>query len=582
MGFDYSEHEEGRGFSYWDADPVLRDEVARVYEDEEHGWGAERLAEFGRLVGEEVADNSDAIDDNPPELRTYDKHGEVVNEIVYPPEQSENDRIAFENGAVADSFRAPPGRDEPMPLTHSLAHYYLIAYCDIGLGCSVSMTGGAALVLEQCDEEGVHDETFDALTARSLDDVEQGAMFLTEIQGGSDVGANETTAVPTEEGDEHEYILEGEKWFCSNIDAGAALVLARRREAPQGTDGLSLFVVPNEIDGEPNILYYRRLKDKLGTKSVPTGEVELRGARGYLIGEPERGFKYMTEMLNYERVTNAVGSCGSMARALLESKIHAADREAFGSAIEEYPLMKKDLVDMTVTHEAATALSFESADALNGYVREEDEEAYRLMRVLVPVAKYRTGEDAVEMSSYAMEILGGNGYVEEFPTARLLRDAQVTPIWEGTSNILSLDVLRAMQKEAANTVVLNRIEEYLDEAEHPAVVPVAERVREAREELKEAMNDIATSGIDEAQLRAKNLADFIYEVYAASLLVAEAQREAEEGEGRKTLVARRFVDQHLEEGRMTDETPLEWFDEIAKYDSVGIDEVSDEKLQRAD
>jgi acyl-CoA dehydrogenase len=244
--------------------------------------------------------------------------------------------------------------------------------------------------------------------------------------------------------------------------------------------------------------------------------------------------------------------------------------------------MKKDLVDMTVTHEAATALSFDSADALNGYVRNEDEDAYRLMRVLVPVAKYRTGEDAVEMASYAMEILGGNGYVEEFPTARLLRDAQVTPIWEGTSNILSLDVLRAMQKEAAHTVVLDRIDGYLDEAKHPAVVDVAERVREAREELEEAMNEVATSGIDEAQLRAKNLADFIYDVYAASLLVAEAQREAKEGEGRKTLIVRRFVDQHLDGGRMTDETPLEWFDAVAKYESVGIDEVSDEKLQRAD
>ena len=580
MDFDYSEHEQGRGLSYWESDPVLRDEIERVYTEDEHDWGEKRLAEFGRLVGEEVVENSDAIDENPPELCTYDKHGEVINEVEYPPEQEENDRIAFGNGAVADSFRAPEGRDEPMPLTHSLAHYYLIACCDIGLGCSVSMTGGAALVLEQVDEEGRHDETFEALTSRNLDNLKQGAMFMTEIQGGSDVGANETVAEPTDE--DGVYELTGEKWFCSNIDAGAPLVLARRPDAPEGTEGISLFIVPDEVDGEPNDLYYRRLKDKLGTKSVPTGEVELRGAIGYLVGEPERGFKYMTEMLNYERVTNAVGSCGSMARALLESKIHAADREAFGAAIEEYPLMKKDLVDMTVTHEAATAISFDAADALNGYVREDDDEAYRLMRVLVPVAKYRTGEDAVEMASYAMEVLGGNGYVEEFPTARLLRDAQVTPIWEGTSNILSLDVLRAMQKEAAHQAILDRIDAYLDEAEHPAVVPIAERVREAREELEETMNDVATSGMEGAQLRAKDLADFIYDVYAASLLVAEAQREAEDGEGRKTVVARRFAEQHLEEGRITDETPLEWFDAIAKYETVGVDEVTEEKLQRAD
>jgi len=568
----YSRYDEGRGMNYWEVDPVLRRETERVYSDDEYDWGAERLGEFGRLVGEDVADNSDVIDDKPPELQTYDRHGEVINRVKYHPAQHENDRIAFENGAVSDSFRAPQGRDEPMPVTHSLAHYYLICYADIGLACSVSMTGGAALVLEQCDDEGRLDEYFEALTARDTDSLRQGAMFLTEIQGGSDVGANETTAVPAEDGDG--YRLEGEKWFCSNIDAGAALVLARRPDAPGGTDGLSLFVVPQDDEirrsGE---VYYRRLKDKLGTKSVPTGEVELRGARGYLVGEPGRGFKYMTEMLNYERLTNSFGSCGTMARTLLESKVHAADREAFGKAIEEHPLMKKDLVDMTVTHEGATAVSFEAADALNGYVRDGDNDAYRLMRVLVPVSKYRTGEDAVEMAAYAMEILGGNGYVEDFPVERLLRDAHVAPIWEGTSNILALDVLRAMQKEAAHNVVLESIDGYLDEASHDAVVPVAERVSDERDGLEEAMNEVATSGVEGAQVRAKNLSDYIYDVYAAAVLVAEAERDARDGDGRKALVARRFADQHLDDRRLTDEMPLEEFEAIAKYEAVEVDEL---------
>jgi acyl-CoA dehydrogenase len=435
------------------------------------------------------------------------------------------------------------------------------------------MTGGAALVLEQCDDEGRHDGVFDSLTSRDTEDLRQGAMFLTEEQGGSDVGKNETTATPVE-GAEYEYELEGEKWFCSNIDAGAALVLARRPDAPEGTDGLSLFVLKQDDElRESGDIYYRRLKDKLGTKSVPTGEVELRGARAALVGEPERGFKYMTEMLNYERLTNAVGSCGTMARALLESKVQAADREAFGKPIERHPLMKKDLVDMTVTHEAATAVSFEAADALNAYVREDDDEAYRVMRVLVPVAKYRTGEDAVEMASYAMEVLGGNGYVEDFVTERLLRDAQVAPIWEGTSNILALDVLRAMAKEGAHADVLDRIDGYLDEAEHDAVVPVAERVRGARDDLEEVMNEVATSPVEAAQVRAKDLADLIYDVYAASLLVAEAERDIREGDGRKALVARRFVDRNLGDGRVTDTTPLESFEAIAKYATVDVDEL---------
>ena len=569
----YSEYDEGRGMNYWEVDPALRREVERVYSKDEYGWGEKRLSEFGRLVGERVADNSDIIDENPPELETYDKYGDDLNRVTYHPAQHENDRIAFENGAVADSFRAPEGRDEPMPVTHSLVHYYLICYCDIGLACSVSMTGGAALVLEQCDDEGRHDDVFDDLTARDMEELRQGAMFLTEEQGGSDVGKNETTATPVE-GDEYTYELEGEKWFCSNIDAGAALVLARRPDAPEETDGLSLFVLKQDDElRESGDVYYRRLKDKLGTKSVPTGEVELRGARAHLVGEPERGFKYMTEMLNYERLTNAFGSCGTMGRALLESKVHAADREAFGEPIERHALMKKDLVDMTVTHEAATAVSFEAADALNAYVRDDDDEGYRLMRILVPVSKYRTGEDAVEMASYAMEIFGGNGYVEDFVTERLLRDAQVAPIWEGTSNILSLDVLRAMQKEAAHNVVLDRIDGYLNEAEHDSVVSVAERVNEARAELEEEMTEVATSGVDGAQVRAKDLADFIYDVYAGALLVAEAERDARNGDGRKAVVARRFVDQHLDEPRVTDETPLDRYEEVAKYGTVDVDDL---------
>ncbi|MCX2819950.1 acyl-CoA dehydrogenase family protein [Haladaptatus sp. F3-133] len=568
----YSEHDEGRGMNYWEVDPALRDEVQRVYTDDEYRWAEERLSRFGELVGERVADNSDTIDDSPPSLETYDRYGDIVNRVGYHPAQKENDRTAYENGAVADSFDAPDGRGEPMPLTHSLAHYYLICYCDIGLACSVSMTGGAALVLEQCDDEGRHDGVFGDLTARDLGELRQGAMFLTEEQGGSDVGANETIAEPT--GEEGVYELTGEKWFCSNIDAGAALVLARRPDAPEGTDGLSLFVLKQDDElRESGDVYYRRLKDKLGTKSVPTGEVELRGARARLVGEPERGFRYMTEMLNYERLTNAVGSCGTMARALLESKVHAADREAFGKPIERYPLMKKDLVDMTVTHETATAVSFEAADALNAYVRDQDDEAYRAMRVLVPVAKYRTGEDAVEMASYAMEVLGGNGYVEEFVTERLLRDVQVTPIWEGTSNILALDVLRGMAKEGAHTDILDRIDGYLDEAEHEAVASVAETVAGARDELEEVMNDVATAGVDRAQLRAKDLADLIYDVYASALLVSEAERDARNGDGRKALVARRFVDRNLGDGRITDDTPLKRYEEIAKYGTVDVEEL---------
>ncbi|MEF8756959.1 MAG: acyl-CoA dehydrogenase family protein, partial [Halobacteriales archaeon] len=449
--FDFGAFEEGRGLNYWSLEPALARELRRVYPDEEYEWAEPKLEAFGAVVGEAMADNADAIDEHGPELRTFDKHGNLLNAVEYHPAQFENERESFESGTVADAFDPPPDREEPVGVLHTLGMQTLLSYVDAGLVCSVSMTAGAALVLRNHDEAGYYDDYLRKLTARDYDEVIQGAMFLTEEQGGSDVGANETVAEPATAGTEGEgatadsegdasttraaqdgavpdsraYELTGEKWFCSNIDAQGTLALGRRPDAPAGTDGLSLFLVPHELpDGELNDQRYRRLKDKLGTESVPTGEVEFDGAVGYLVGEPERGFKYMTTMLNWERVTNATGAVGIMGRALLESKIHAANREAFGETIDSFPLMKRDLVDMSVDFEAALTFAMEAGRYLDRYERDQDDrESYVLMRALVPIAKHRTARMAIDAASYAMEVQGGNGYVGEFVTHRLYLDA---------------------------------------------------------------------------------------------------------------------------------------------------------------
>jgi acyl-CoA dehydrogenase len=451
----------------------------------------------------------------------------------------------------------------------------LLSYNDAGFVCPASMTVGAALVLETFDD-GENAETFRRLTSRDYDEHIEGAMFLTEKQGGSDVGANETRAEPREDGT---YELHGEKWFCSNVDAEGALALARTPDAPEGTKGLSLFVVPHtNEDGEPNDLVIRRLKDKLGTIAVPTGEIVFEGARARLVGEEERGFRYMTEMLNYERLTNATGAVGIMGRSLLEAKIHAANREAFGETIQEYPLMKRDLVEMTVDYEAAAAFAFE---AMGQYVERErqgagagdDSDAYRLMRLLVPVAKYKTARMAVDTASYAMEVLGGNGYVRGFTLERLYRDAQVLPIWEGTSNVLSLDVLRALSREAAHEALIPHVRELLD-VEHPFVASVAEAVEKRFVELQEALTTLATEDEEYAQYHAKRLADLLFDVVTASVLVHEAQWAVDEdGDGRKALVAETFVRSRFGEREAYgvtsgDRTGMERFDAIARYASV--------------
>jgi alkylation response protein AidB-like acyl-CoA dehydrogenase len=603
---DFGAFSEGRHCNYWELDPTIRRELRRVYTDEEFAWAQPRLAEFGEVVGHTVADNADYIDSHGPELHTYDKHGEVQNFVRYPAEQIEDERLAYGAGVVADAFRAPPGRDEPMPYSHYLGMLYLLSYAETSaFVCPVAMTAGAAHVLEKFGD-GDLSAYYEALTSREYEDVIEGAMFLTEKQGGSDVGAAETTAVYDEESGY--WRLTGEKWLCSNVDAEGTLALARTPGAPDGTDGLSMFLVPHSdpdkgvltkgrrhaFDGAPppaalNDQYYRRLKDKLGTTAVPTGEVEFDGTKAYLVGERERGFKQMTEMLNLERLSNAAGACGIMARALLESRIHAANREAFGRTIQEYPLMRADLVDMTVDHEAATAFTFEAARVFSDRERAarageagtdgDGREAYRLLRLLTPVAKLRTARMAIDTASYAMEIQGGNGYVEEFVTSRLLRDAQVLPIWEGTENILALDVLRALDREAAHEPFVAAVQERLDGVDHPAIADAADAVEAEFQNLTGAMADLAGRDAEYAQLQAKRLSGYVFDVFTGALLLEEAAAGLDDGEGRMALVARRFVDRELADREARgitsgDRFAVEYFEPIVQFAPVGADDVA--------
>ncbi|WP_433634618.1 acyl-CoA dehydrogenase family protein [Halomicrococcus sp. NG-SE-24] len=576
----YADLTEGRDCNYWRMDPTLRRHARSEYGDE-FDWAEPKLDEWGSVVGTRIADNADVANRHGPILHTYDRHGDVQNRVEYHPAQAENDRLAYEAGVVADSFEAPPDRDERLGLTHTLVMQTLLAYCDVGFACPVSMTAGAALVLENYADDSEHADVlrryYERLTARDVDDHVEGAMFLTEKQGGSDVGANETTAV---EADDGTYRLTGEKWFCSNVDAEGTLVLARREGAPDGTDGLSLFLVPHtKPDGSLNDQTYRRLKDKLGTVSVPTGEVELDGALGYLVGEPENGFKQMTRMLNFERVANAAGATGVSGRALLEAKVHAANREAFGKRLDEHPLLRRDLFELTVDYEAMTAFTMEAMSLLDAAERGDGDDAVSLMRAVVPVAKYRTGRMAVETTSYAMEILGGNGYVDEFVTNRLLRDAQVLPIWEGTSNVLSLELLRSLSRGDAGERLLARVGEYLQTPTHPSLADATGTVETELDALRDALSSLAATDPDEAQLVAKELADYVFDVYAAALLLSAAQRRLDdEDDAREAVVARTFVDDRFDTDRgrgIPDDNPpnLDAYDAVVRYHRLDPDAI---------
>jgi acyl-CoA dehydrogenase len=561
--------------NYWALDRALQLTVRRRCGEDDHR--DELLEEFGALMGTTVTENADVVEDNPPELDTYDRRGEMANEVTYHPTHRENERHVYENGVIANRFSAPPGFDEPFDHVEHFAQFYLMDYTSsVGLSCPAAMTGGAALVLEKFDD-GTLEEYYEALTTRDYDELATGAMFLTEKQGGSDVGANEVRAEPTDE--DGIYELYGEKWFCSNVDSSAALVLARRPNAPEGTDGLSLFLYPGVEEGDRDAVLFRRLKDKLGTRSVPTGEVAFRGAEAFLVGDPEEGFKYMSEMLNVERLYNAIGSVGVIGRSLLEAKEHVYDREAFGDLLADQPLMRRDLVDMAVTHEAAMAVTFEAADQFGARERaladgDSDGDAYRLMRMLVPVAKYRTARDAVDAASYAMEIRGGDGYVEDYVNPRLLRNAQVLPIWEGPSNVMALDVLRAMLSELSHEVLLDTLEDRLNDIDHPRLDDATETVATALDGLADAFDAVATTDRAGAQREAKELADYVFDVAAGVLLAERAQCRLETADdAREAVVADWFVRRELADraargiAEGTD-LPDATFEAVVRFDTI--------------
>src|SRR5512145_3081813 len=282
-------------------------------------------------------------------------------------------------------------------------------------------------------------------------------MFMTERLAGSDVGATETRAVPQagEFGDH--WVLYGEKWFCSNADADLALVLARPEGAPGGTAGLGLFLMPRTLpSGEPNRYRIVRLKDKLGTRAMPSGEIVLEGAAAWLVGDLGQGFKQMAEMVNQSRLSNGVRSAGMMRRAVHEALTVALGRRAFGARLIDLPLVRRQLIKMILPAEAALSVALLTAQCLDRADAGEAE-AQVVRRILTPLIKLRACRDARKVAGDAMEMRGGNGYIEEWIEPRLLRESHLGSIWEGTSNIIALDVVRAAAKAEAHRVLARRL-----------------------------------------------------------------------------------------------------------------------------
>ncbi|MBV9604714.1 MAG: acyl-CoA dehydrogenase family protein [Solirubrobacterales bacterium] len=412
----------------FEIDLALREGLAR----EGGEWGTDRAREAGAVAGSaEALEHGRRAERNAPLLRTHDRFGNRIDEVELDPSWHWLLRGAVERGIHSLPWRTAPEADlAPMPGGHVVrgALFMLWGNTNAGVMCPVSMTYAAVPALRDAapDLAALWEPR---LTMPDYDAGALAGMAMTERQGGSDVRANLTRAEPV--GDET-YELHGHKWFCSYPPCNVFLVLA------QAPGGLSCFLVERGPGME-----FQRLKDKLGTRSLPSSEVEFRGARGRLVGEEGRGVPAIIRMVNHTRLDCLLGAATGMRRGVVEAIHHTRHRSAFGARLVEQPAMLNVLADLAIESEAATAAALRVARAYDS----ESEAAFR--RFATAIMKYWVCKRAAPHAAEALECLGGNGFVEESAMPLLYRDAPLNSIWEGSGNVAALDVLRAMVKEPA-------------------------------------------------------------------------------------------------------------------------------------
>ena len=516
---------DSRGLNLFDADPSCRGLLELHLDPRLCSHLLPHFERLGAMAGAELDELALIADKNPPRLNP---DGENRQAIEKHQAYRRLEEIAFgEYGLAAMSHRGGVlGWPEPLPPAAKYALSYLYVQAEFGVCCPLSMTDALTRTICSYADPALVARYLPGLISQDLDALTQGAMFITEQQAGSDVGSVRTVAVREKD----HWLLSGDKWFCSNADAGLALVLARPEGAPAGTAGLSLFLLPRRLpDGSPNHYRIVRLKEKLGARGVPSGEIRLEAALAWLVGDPQQGFRQMTDMINMSRLSNGMRAAGLMRRALTEALFVARRRTAFGKPLIELPLMRRQLLKLMLPAEAARSMMFYAAGQLQ-LADSGDDQARRRVRLLTPLVKFRACRDARRVTGDAMEVRGGAGYTEEWSDSRLVRDAHLGSIWEGTSNIVALDVLRAIRRENCLEALLPELDERIARA--PRLL--AGRVAASLDKAAEFAHETASAPSD---AHARQAATGLYYACAAALLADEGARLGERGDARRQLIA---------------------------------------------
>lgn len=521
------------GQNFYDTDRGLRDLLAIYLPEDVRQALNPHFSRLGALAGGRLDELSRIADKHPPVLHARDKFGVDEDWVEHHAAYREMEQIAFGDFQFhAMVHRAGVlGLDKPLPPVAKYAFQYLFVQGEFGLMCPISVTDTSIHLIRKFGSNSLQDYLLPKMLSGDPATMWKGTQFMTEKAGGSDVGAIETVA----RNEDGVWRLYGEKWFCSHVDADVALMLARPEGAPGGTRGLALFALPRRLkDGRRNAYRIVRLKDKVGTRSMASGEIKFEGAEVYLVGQIDQGLKQMMEQVNLSRLSHGVRAAAMMRRCVNEALVVARSRIAFGRAIIDYPLLRRQLVKLIVPTEQALSMAMCTADAMARGAREE-------LRILTGLVKLRACRDNVPVAIGSMEVRGGSGYIEDWVNARLVRDAPVGLLWEGTSNINALDVVgRAVAKSQSHLALHALLRRRLEESTAlPA--PFRDRLAGAVERAMQAAERIAADKDAESLARAVSTA--LYNAASAVLLAWEGTRPG--ADARRALMARCVLEHRL-------------------------------------
>ncbi|OUR79191.1 DNA alkylation response protein [Alphaproteobacteria bacterium 46_93_T64] len=533
------------GLNFFEADPSLQDLLHHYMDTPLREHMTPHYLNLGKLAGNELDDWSRDADRHIPKLHHRDARGRDADWIEFHPSYRKMEQVAFGDlGLHAMSNRGGVlGWDEKVPPIAKYVFQYLFGQSEFGQLCPISATESTAMLISRYANEETKSLLLGKMMSQNMSDILKGGQFMTEKPGGSDVSNSALQA----RNDDGIWKLYGEKWFCSCADADVVLLLARPKGAPDGNAGLGLFALPRHLEnGQRNNYRIVRLKNKMGSKSMASGEIIFDGAVVYPLGEVgagvNRGLKMMMDQVNMSRLSHGVRAASMMRRCLNEALAVAGSRRAFGGKLIHKPLLRRQLMKLMVPTEQALSMYMYTANMMEKG-NAGDKHAEKVTRILTPLLKYRTARDNVRVATGAMEVRGGNGYIEDWVNARLVRDSHLGVLWEGTSNINALDVItRAVAKSRAHENLGEAITGLLDkETNLPG--QYAGQLKGLLEQAVSFADTVAKEGRETLARKASNA---LYHTVTASLMATEGASLGAEGrDARRLLLSRMVIDRKL-------------------------------------